>query len=138
MIHLTNVYINIISSGEGKSSQAPPNCDRSRTYWTPPMDRYFIDLMLEQMQRGNKIDNTFIAQSWIDMTTLFNGKFGSQHDKDVLKNRYKSLRKQYTDIKLLLEQSGFTWDETRQMVRADDNIWDAYMKVCPFSFIKII
>ncbi|KAI3951538.1 hypothetical protein MKX01_018654 [Papaver californicum] len=117
--------------GEGNNSQmaqTTTNCERSKTYWTPPMDRYFVDLILEQVHRGNKIDSTFITQAWEHMTTLFNSNFGSQYSKDVMKNRYKSLRKQYTDARILLEQNGFTWDETRQMVNADDNIWDAYIK----------
>ncbi|KAI3956271.1 hypothetical protein MKW92_028094 [Papaver armeniacum] len=120
--------------GEGNNSQmaqTTTNCERSRTYWTPPMDRYFIDLILEQVHRGNKIDNTFITQAWEDMTTLFNLNFGSQYSKDVMKNRYKSLRKQYTDVSVLLKQNEFTWDETRQMVTADDNTWDAYIKAHP-------
>nr|DAD28740.1 TPA_asm: hypothetical protein HUJ06_030208 [Nelumbo nucifera] len=118
-------------TGEGIESQTPISNDRSRTYWTPPMDRYFIELLLDQVHRGNKIGHTFISQAWIDMVTLFNAKFGSRHDKDVLKNRYKHLRRQYNDINILLEQSGFSWDETRQMVTADDHVWDAYIKAHP-------
>ncbi|XVF89419.1 hypothetical protein PTKIN_Ptkin19aG0129000 [Pterospermum kingtungense] len=105
--------------------------DRTRTFWTPPMDRYLIDLLLDQVQRGNKLGQTFITQAWVDMVTSFNIKFGSHYDKDVLKNRYKHLRRLYKDIKILLEQSGFSWDEGRDMVTADDSVWDAYIKSHP-------
>ncbi|KAF8400481.1 hypothetical protein HHK36_013779 [Tetracentron sinense] len=121
----------VIKTGEGKESLTPTSSDRSRTYWTPPMDRYLIDLLLDQVHRGNKIGPTFISQAWVDMVTLFNSKFGSQHDKDVLKNRYKHLRRQHNDIKVLLEQNGFAWDETREMVTAEDHVWDAYTKAHP-------
>lgn len=114
--------------GEGKESQ-PSGYERSRTFWTPPMDRYLIDLLLDQVYKGNKVGQTFISQAWVDMATSFNVKFNSHHDKDVLKNRYKHLRRQHNDIKFLLGQTGFTWDETREMVTAEDNIWDAYIKV---------
>ncbi|XP_042491122.1 uncharacterized protein LOC122070941 isoform X2 [Macadamia integrifolia] len=119
-----------VKIGNGTDSQATASSDRSRTDWTPSMDRYFIDLMLEQVQKGNKFDNTFNKQAWTDMITLFNAKFGSQHDKDILRSRYKNLRKQYNDMKLL-QQNGFTWDETRQMVKANDDVWDAYIKEHP-------
>lgn len=123
-------------AGDGKGS-ATAASDRTRTFWTPPMDRYLIDLLLDQVNRGNKLGQTFITQSWIDMVTSFNVKFGSHYDKDVLKNRYKHLRRLYNDIKILLEQSGFSWDGARDMVTAEDSVWDAYIKVIGdfFSFL---
>ena len=93
------------------------------------MDRCLIDLLLDQVHKGNKIGQTFISQAWNDVVTLFNTKFKSQYDRDVLKNRYKHLRRQYNDVKTLLEQDGFSWDETREMVTAADHVWDAYIMV---------
>uniref|UniRef100_A0A2N9I4Z3 Myb/SANT-like domain-containing protein n=1 Tax=Fagus sylvatica TaxID=28930 RepID=A0A2N9I4Z3_FAGSY len=49
----------------------------------------------------------------------------------VLKNRFKRFRKQYNEIKMLVEQSGFKWDETRHMVTADDNVWAEFIKAHP-------
>ncbi|CAK9166074.1 unnamed protein product [Ilex paraguariensis] len=51
------------------------------------------------------------------MVTSFNANFRSHHDKDVLKNRYKHLRRQYNEVKILLDQVGFSWDEKREMVQ---------------------
>ncbi|XP_022858384.1 uncharacterized protein LOC111379261 isoform X1 [Olea europaea var. sylvestris] len=113
------------------SSQNPASSHGSRTYWTPTMERYFIDLMLEHIHRGNRTGHTFNKQAWTDMLAVFNAKFGSQYDKDVLKSRYTNLWKQFNDIKNILGQSGFSWDETRQMVVADDYLWDAYIKIHP-------
>ncbi|XP_020536605.1 uncharacterized protein LOC105637536 isoform X2 [Jatropha curcas] len=125
------VDISGIKTGEGKGSQTLASSDRTRTYWTPPMDRYLIDLLLDQVHRGNKLGQTFISQAWIDMVASFNVKFQSLHDKDVLKNRYKHLRRMYNDIKSLLENNGFSWDETREMITAEDHVWDAYTKAHP-------
>lgn len=111
------------------SGQNPSTGHCSRTYWTPTMERYFVDLMLEHIHRGNRTGHTFNKQAWIDMLAVFNAKFGSQYDKDVLKSRYTNLWKLFNDIKHLLGQNGFSWDETRQMVVADDYVWDAYIKV---------
>lgn len=115
-------------------SQTAASNDRSRTYWTPIMERYFIDLMLEQMHRGNRIGHTFNKQAWTDMLNVFNANFGSQYDKDVLKGRYTNMWKQFNDVKNLLGQNGFSWDENRQMVVADDYVWDAYIEVHFFYF----
>nr|XP_043627369.1 L10-interacting MYB domain-containing protein-like [Erigeron canadensis]XP_043627370.1 L10-interacting MYB domain-containing protein-like [Erigeron canadensis] len=104
---------------------------RSRTHWTPPMDRYLIDLLLGQVNRGNRIGQTFVAQAWIDMVNSFNANFSSHHDKDVLKNRYKQLKKQYNDIHTLLGAKGFSWDDAREMVAAEDHVWDSYIEAHP-------
>jgi hypothetical protein len=93
------------------------------------MDRYLIELLQDQVLRGNKIGHGFVAEAWIAMVRLFNAKFGSHYDKDALRNRYKHLRRQYNDIKVLLDQNGFSWDETGEMVTAEDYVWDFYTKV---------
>ena len=108
--------------------------ERSRTHWTPLLERYFIDLMLEHLQRGNRVGHTFNKQAWTDMLTSFNDNFGSQYDKDVLKTRYTNLWKQFNDVKSLLSHFGFSWDASRQMVVAaadDDSVCDAYLKSHP-------
>lgn len=110
-------------------SQIPNGNDRSRTYWTPTMERYFVDLMLEHFQKGNRVGHTFNKQAWNNMLAVFNANFGSQYDKDVLKSRYTNLWKQFNDVKNMLGQGGFSWDEARSMVVADDYVWDAYIKV---------
>ncbi|XP_050223673.1 uncharacterized protein LOC126673536 [Mercurialis annua] len=111
----------------------PPGSERMRTNWTPSMERYFIDLMLDQMHRGNRMGHTFNKQAWTDMLNLFNAKFGSKYDRDVLKSHYSSLWKQYNEVKVLLEQTGFSWDDTRKIVVADDHVWDAFIKTNPDS-----
>ncbi|RZC87250.1 hypothetical protein C5167_007881 [Papaver somniferum] len=94
------------------------------------MNRYFLDLVLEQVRRGNMTDQALRKQVWAHMTALFNEKCGFQYDKDILKNRFKSLRRKYNEITTLLN-NGFQWDRTMQMVVADDNMWDTYVKAHP-------
>lgn len=121
------------------SSLGPLSNERSRTEWTVAMDQYFIELLLDQVGKGNKTDNTFSKQAWTDMLVLFNAKFGAQHGKRVLRHRYKKLWKYFSDVKVLLKQDGFSWDETQQMLAANDAVWDAYIKVHrPKNFVILL
>ncbi|KAK7379019.1 hypothetical protein VNO80_04471 [Phaseolus coccineus] len=106
---------------------------RTRTYWQPPMDRYFINLMLAHVQKGNQFDGVFSKQAWMEIISSFNEKFGFEYSLEILKNRYKTLRRQYNLIKSLLQLDGFAWDEIRQMVIADDYVWQDYIKVHPYA-----
>ncbi|CAN1352943.1 L10-interacting MYB domain-containing protein [Linum perenne] len=117
------------NSGEETVNVSAVAGNRGRTYWQPSMDRYFMDLMMEQLRKGNQIDGVFRKQSWMEMIADFNSKFGFSYDVDVLKNRYKTLRRQYNVIKSLLELEGFRWDDHRQMVTADDSVWQDYIKI---------
>ncbi|XP_061348823.1 L10-interacting MYB domain-containing protein-like [Gastrolobium bilobum] len=121
----------VIKAGDREGNRNPSVTDRTRTYWTPPMDRCLIDLLLEQVKNGNKLGQTFISKAWNDILNSFNKQFKSQYDKDVLKSRYKNLRKQFYDVFNILRHSGFSWDDITEMVVAADHVWDAYIKAHP-------
>lgn len=115
--------------GEEKEGYSSGGSDGFGALWTPTMDGYLLDLLLDQALRGNKIGLSFISEAWMEMVTMFNHNFESHYDVDVLKKRYKHLRRQYNDIKILLEQSGFFWDDMQEMVIAEDYVWDSYVEV---------
>jgi hypothetical protein len=133
--HVMTVIFEVV--GE-EDYQSPANNGPLRINWTRQMDRYFIDLMLEQLHRGNKIGRTYNMQAWTWMNASFSNKFGLLCDKDVLKDRYWSLRKEYMDVTDLLNHNGFAWDEIRQKVTADDFVWEAYIKVPFFSLVMLL
>ncbi|XP_022159440.1 uncharacterized protein LOC111025861 isoform X3 [Momordica charantia] len=116
---------------ENMTSQTNFSSDRLRTNWTPAMEQYFIDLMLDQVHKGNRMGHTFNKQAWNDMLMMFNAKFGSLYDINILKSRYTNLWKQFNDIRNLLEHEGFSWDNARQMVIAENNIWDSFIRAHP-------
>lgn len=100
-----------------------------RTYWTPSMSRCLVDLLLEQVKIGNKSGQSLMKRAWDNVLVSFNERFKSGFDRDVLRSHYKSLKKRFNIVNHLLQQNGFSWDDTREMVVAERHLWDAIIKV---------
>lgn len=105
---------------------------QSRAKWTTPLTQILVDLMVDEVHKGNKKNYSFGKKAWKSITDEFYKKTGLKWDKEQLKNRYAVLRKQYTIAKLLLEQSDFKWDETTGTITATDEVWDRIIKVRSF------
>ncbi|KAK9164523.1 hypothetical protein Syun_005425 [Stephania yunnanensis] len=114
-----------------KSSDKKPKQEIPRAKWTMYLSKILADLMVEQALIGNKQKKSFSKKAWRYMLEEFHRKTGLKWDKDQLKNRYGVLRRHYTIVKSLLEREDFTWDESRRMVVANDQVWDEYIKVHP-------
>jgi virulence-associated protein VapD len=63
------------------------------------------------------------------MTEQFNIKFGFKYDVDVLNNRYKRFTKQYYEIKSMVSQNGFNWEEYITVHTVVTNISKAFMNL---------
>lgn len=126
----------------GDDSQFHAGNGYSRIDWTPSMERHLIDLLLKQVHRGNMMSGALDTEVWLDMSLSFMESFGLQTDEESLKDHHKRLGKQYRDMRILIDQRVFSWDETRQMLTARDDVWEAYIKVlallvCLFLDVKL-
>ncbi|KAF9600521.1 hypothetical protein IFM89_009970 [Coptis chinensis] len=115
-----------------KETQNVKGQSSKRTVWTPPMDKNFMKLMVAQVHDGQYLDGQFSKHAWKHIVQQFKAKFGPNYDLEILKNHYRALKKNHSAIRTLIDQSGFGWDNDREMVYADDDqVWDDYVKAHP-------
>ena len=70
----------VVEEKEGCTSS---NSECLYTNWTSTMDRYLIELLPDQVLRGNTIGHGFVSEAWIEMVGLVNAKFGCHMTKMV-------------------------------------------------------
>ncbi|OVA12645.1 Myb/SANT-like domain [Macleaya cordata] len=115
----------------GQHDQHQFEQDQSRARWTEPLDKIFTDLMVEQVLQGNKMNNTFNKKAWKYIHDEFNRQTGLIFNRKQLKNHHNVLRRLYNNMKSLLDQNDFSWDETQCMVIAEDEVWEKYVMAHP-------
>ncbi|CAL5188168.1 unnamed protein product [Lathyrus oleraceus] len=105
--------------------------EQSRAKWTTSLTKILADLMVDQVHKGNKQNNSFNKKAWKYICDGFYNKTGLKWDREQLKNRHSVLRRQYAIVKSILDQGEFIWDEATGSIRADDDIWAEYIKNHP-------
>ncbi|XP_038723815.1 L10-interacting MYB domain-containing protein-like isoform X2 [Tripterygium wilfordii] len=96
---------------------------QSRAKWTAGITKIFADLMVDQVQKGNRLNSYFSKTAWTFMCDEFQRKTGLKWEKERLKNKYAVLRRQFVIVKSLLDQTDFSWDESTGNIIATDEVW---------------
>jgi hypothetical protein len=98
--------------------------------WTNELVTTFINVILHYVAKnGNFTDNGFKKKDWSSITSEFESATNLSYDKSSLQSKYSELKKKYNVFKKLKDQSGFGWDEEKQILTADDETWEAYIQV---------
>lgn len=101
--------------------------------WTTEMDRCLAELLVEQVTLGNKVQKSFKLVAFTAALSVLNEKFSLDLTSENIRNRLKTLKKQYRLVKELLSQHGFEWDEGQKMVVANDSEWRDWIKRNPYA-----
>lgn len=107
---------------------------QSRAKWTASLTKVLANLMVDQVHKGNKQNNTFGKKAWKCICEEFHKNTDLNWDKEQLKNRYAVLRKQFVITKSLLDEPDFKWDEPTGAIVATNEAWNKYIPVCYFCF----
>ncbi|KAL6551961.1 hypothetical protein OROGR_008115 [Orobanche gracilis] len=105
--------------------------NQSHAKWTASLTKTLADLMVDQIHRGNTSNKSFSKKGWKFICDDFRIQTGFWWDNEQLKSRYVALRKQYINVRLLVEHPDFNLDETTGSVTATDEAWDIYIEEHP-------
>ena len=106
-----------------------PSSSLNRVLWSREMERKFLDLLLEQVQLGQKAEGRFKKEAWTAIERRFNEDLKQNLTRDNLKNKLKTWKMGFRMMKDLRNMSGFSWNEATQSVDAEDSVWNELLKV---------
>jgi len=93
-------------------SSNQPKQERSRTRWTASLDKIFADLVVKQIQLGNRQNDTFDKKTWNRIRDEFNRKTDLNFNNNQLRKHLDVLRMRFYNLKSTNDQSnGFVIDD---------------------------
>lgn len=89
-----------------------PKQERSRTRWTASLDRIFADLVVKQIQLGNRQNDVFDKKTWNHIRDEFNKQTDLNFNNNQLRKHLDVLRTRFNNLKPTNDQNnGFVIDD---------------------------
>uniref|UniRef100_A0A9I9E8K2 Myb/SANT-like domain-containing protein n=1 Tax=Cucumis melo TaxID=3656 RepID=A0A9I9E8K2_CUCME len=98
--------------------------------WSNKSEALFVDLMDEEVAKGNRLTTTFTKTSWNYMRSQLNASTRFNYSHDQLKNKFNKLRQIYKDFKKILsDMIGNGCDPLLGTINLEEEQWNELFKV---------
>ncbi|KAL3845311.1 hypothetical protein ACJIZ3_002714 [Penstemon smallii] len=122
---------------DNEANDQQPKQERLRTRWTPALDKIFADMVVEQIQQGNRPNNIFDKKTWNQIREKFNTQtnLNFTHNQlrkhlDVLRTRYHSLQSAAFNQNDVLQDPCYVGFDLWEDIGAPSKIEPAKTKEC--------
>uniref|UniRef100_A0A9I9EKF7 Myb/SANT-like domain-containing protein n=2 Tax=Cucumis melo TaxID=3656 RepID=A0A9I9EKF7_CUCME len=115
------LYVNDVVEIDGLKGEGP---------WSNKSEALFVDLINEEVAKGNRPTTTFTKISWNYMRSQLNASTGYNYYHDQLKNKFNKLRQIYKDFKKILsDMTENGWDPLLGTINLEEEQWNELFKV---------
>ncbi|XP_077238163.1 uncharacterized protein LOC143879591 [Tasmannia lanceolata] len=117
------------------TATSPPStakkATRGQLRWTESMDKAVIELLVDQVVLGNKIDKGFKSKAYAYVARDLSARFRKDIRPIHIQNRMRTIKKQYMILKAIVNHNGFGWDPIMKVISADEQVWKEYLETHP-------
>ena len=96
---------------DGEANHQPKQ-ERLRTRWTASLDKIFADLVVKQIQLGNRPNNVFDKKTWNRIRDEFNVQTDLNFNNNQLRKHLDVLRTRYYNLKSAFDQNEYAMDDS--------------------------
>lgn len=89
---------------DSEANEQKPKQERLRTRWTASLDRVFADLVVQQIQMGNRPNNVFDKKTWNNIRDEFNKQTSLNFNNNQLRKHLDVLRARFYALKSSFDQ----------------------------------
>ncbi|ONK56923.1 uncharacterized protein A4U43_C10F14710 [Asparagus officinalis] len=89
--------------------------------WPEEIELYFIDLMKEEVKKGNRHTTTFTRTSWKFIEDELKKKSGKEYPHEQLKNKFNQLRQRWRNLKSLLTDTAVGYTVSTGQISATED-----------------
>uniref|UniRef100_A0ACD5YA96 Uncharacterized protein n=1 Tax=Avena sativa TaxID=4498 RepID=A0ACD5YA96_AVESA len=101
---------------------------RSYLKWTDDMDKAMLDVFVEYYAKGDRAQNGWKPHVYTAAIKKVREKCQLEVTEDNIISRSKTFDKHYAIVNKMLSQSGFGWDDEKNMFTGEDDVWNTYVK----------
>ena len=131
----------------------------TKAAWTNEDEALLVHTLLQERSRGNWGDNNPKKQAWVACEAALAGsekvtkschkdisaiksrwqRVSAPHDARYMRAQgYTQLKQTFDIVKGIKTQSGWGWNEIKNVTRVSDDVWDNYVKVSVISLSSLI
>ena len=117
--------------------------EKEKVVWDSYYTRVFCDICMEEVNANNRDGGCLSKKGYTNLGDKFAEKVEKRLTRKQFKNKWDSLKKDYTGWMELQNATGLGWDPETKTMDADDDWWKthltvSYMSVTSFLFLLMI
>ena len=111
------------------------NDDEEMKLWPPLIEKLFIELMVDEQEKGNMQNGVFYKRTWTKIHSELNVRAKRNFRFKQVKAKFNRLRQRHRIFSQLLQHSGLSWDAETNTVTASNEVWGNVLAVS-FLFVN--
>lgn len=118
---------------KGKTVQCEGEVSSPRNFrWTQQLEDTLVDLLITEMEKGNRPGGTFTSAAYRNVLLEFNRIHGTTILKKHVLSRIKTMKSNFVLFHGAFNGlSGFSWNNLSKTFEAEDEVWEERMEVIP-------